>query len=74
MTTWADVAGKAIDFVGLPSGASVVKMALALLFLLYVIPMGVVTWASWESTNRLERAINALGEDLRRSAMVSTRR
>lgn len=61
MSTWSEVASKALDFLAKPNGLGVVVIIAGMAFLLYVLPLGVVTWTSWDNTNRLEKAITSLG-------------
>lgn len=75
-TSWADVAGKAFDFLQHPTGWSVLIVALVVMFMVYATPMAVMAWVANENTNRLERAISALGTDCLRpkvAVRVSTR-
>jgi len=62
MTTWADVAAKAIDFLKRPTGMGVFVIGLFFAFLIYTLPLGVVSYISWDNTNRLEKAIVGLGD------------
>ena len=64
MTSWEDVASKAMDFLKNPTGLGVFIIALFFAFLIYVLPLGVVTWTSWDNTNRLETAILGLKDCL----------
>lgn len=62
MSNWTDVASKALDFLQKPNGLGVVVILSLFVFLIYSIPLGVVTWTSWDNTNRLEKAITSLGD------------
>jgi len=61
MADWAEVASKGLDFLQRPNGLGVVVVIAVLGFLVYAVPLGVVTWTSWDNTNRLEKAITSLG-------------
>jgi len=67
MTSWSDVAGKGLDFIQKPTGLGVVVVLAILIFLMYTLPLGVVTWTAWQNTERLERAILKQGEACSRS-------
>lgn len=61
MTSWADVASKVIDFLQKPSGWGTFIVVVLVLFAVYALPLAVVTWTSWDNTDRLEKAITNLG-------------
>lgn len=71
MSGWADVASKALDFLQRPNALGVVVVMAFLGFLAYAVPMAVVTWTSWDNTNRLEKAITALGANCLHSTVAS---
>ena len=54
--SWSDVAGKLVEFLEKPNILGAVIFALLLLFLAYVIPIGVMTYTSINNTERLETA------------------
>jgi CHASE3 domain sensor protein len=54
--SWSDVAGKLVDFLERPNILGAVIFSLLLLFLAYVIPIGVMTYTSINNTERLETA------------------
>lgn len=60
MLGWADAVAKGFDFLRTPSGFSVAIMVILFMMLLYAAPLAVVTWTSWDNTNRLEDAIVSL--------------
>lgn len=60
MTSWQDVASKALDFLQRPNALGVGILALVFAFLVYVFPMIVIGLVSYDNTNRLEKAITTL--------------
>lgn len=64
---WSDVAEKAFDLLQRPTGLGVLLISLLFLFLIYVIPIGVVTWVGYYNTDRLEKAIAGMATNCVRS-------
>ncbi len=67
---WADVAGEAFTFLRSPTGWSVVIIGMLLLFALCILPTWYSTQVADRNTDRLERAINALGAPCSRSPVA----
>lgn len=56
---WAEVVSKLLDLFHKPTGLGAL---LLVVLALYIVPLAVVTWTSWDNTNRLEAAIVRLGD------------
>jgi hypothetical protein len=57
MTLWLEVLKLALEFLKNPPVVAAVIIISFFFLIIYVTPLGVVCWTSWESTNRLETAI-----------------
>lgn len=65
MTSWADVAGKFIDFLKNPSGFGLAALALIAMLVVYMVPMGVMAYLWKDSTSQIVSAVLELRQDLK---------
>jgi hypothetical protein len=68
--SWSDVTGKFLDFLKNPSGLGVFVLLLSFMFLIYVIPVGLLAWLNYDGSTRIVSAIRELKTDLKERAMA----
>jgi len=73
MTSWADIVKEFIDFLNKPNGLGVLVLLSGMLLILFMTPIGVLTYINIEGTNRIVSAIRELKGSLEELKMTESR-
>jgi hypothetical protein len=68
--SWADVAESLIDFLKRPTGLGVFCLILFFFFVVYLTPIGVLTWINYDGLNRVVIAISDLKQTLEKHELA----
>lgn len=68
---WLTIIEKFLDFLKHPSALGVLALLSLICLVIYSAPLALMTWTSFQNTDRLEAAINRLAEHCIRNSYTS---